>query len=133
MINADTVFIIQPIGDWNGMRINSLQRHQSLNAFFNQLDDAVCFASEVPLHRVPTTPLTLREKAVLAYYSFGYTNIKIGQLLGINQKTVSAHKVNAMKKLNFTHKGDFRRWITAMAPFFPSTEKSDARILKRAS
>ncbi|MHA7847404.1 LuxR C-terminal-related transcriptional regulator [Serratia sp. D1N4] len=115
-INADTVFMIQ--SDSGAMRENcdekmeSIQRHHSASAILSQIDAAYSPPAVRP-YVESTMVLTQREKTVLAYYSNGYTNVQIGRLLGINQKTVSAHKVKAMTKFNFKHKGDFRCWLIA--------------------
>lgn len=115
-INADTVFIIragseemEADGD-EGLK--SIQRHDCTETIINQIDAAYS-PLEIQRSMGSKTVLTKREKTVLSYYSIGYSNVQIGQLLGINQKTVSAHKVNAMTKFNFKHKGDFRRWLIA--------------------
>ncbi len=116
MISANTVFIIQPdikpIFNRYRVVMKTIQRKQSLSALLHQIDE-VHASREVVSYDAPLLLLTAREKTVLDYYSIGYSNIQIGKLLGIHQKTVSAHKTNAMNKLNFKHKGEFRRWIIA--------------------
>lgn len=114
MISAETVFIIQPedalILNRSGGTMKMLQRNQAISTFLQQINDVYLTPQRLSQNKLPLS-LTLREKDVLHYYSIGYTNIEIGELLGINQKTVSAHKIKAMNKLNFKHKGEFRRWL----------------------
>lgn len=116
MINADTIFMIQSdsgiMSAEGGENLESIPRHHSASAVLAQIDTAYV-PSAVRPYVESTMELTQREKTVLAYYSNGYTNIQIGRLLGIHQKTVSAHKVKAMTKYNFKHKGDFRCWLIA--------------------
>lgn len=114
VVGAETVFIIQPevalVLNRYGGEVKTLQRNQSISMLLNQVDDVHLLPQNLAQIRLPHS-LTAREKSVLHYYSIGYNNIKIAELLGINQKTVSAHKINAMNKLNFKHKGEFRRWL----------------------
>ncbi|MFC0227970.1 helix-turn-helix domain-containing protein [Serratia aquatilis] len=116
MINSDVVFIIQssmvPTRDVHNARVQYIQRNQSANTILSQID--MMYAQPVLQYGIESIrPLTKRETAVLSYYSRGLTNVQIGQILGINQKTVSTHKTKAMTKLNLKHKGDFRCWLVA--------------------
>jgi DNA-binding CsgD family transcriptional regulator len=114
MVSTETIFIIQPevelIVNRPGGEMKMLQYNQSISTLLQQIDAVYLTPHRLSQIR-PPLQLTLREKAVLHYYAIGYTNIEIGELLGINQKTVSAHKIKAMNKLNFKHKGEFRRWL----------------------
>ncbi|MGL5386788.1 MAG: LuxR C-terminal-related transcriptional regulator [Serratia sp. (in: enterobacteria)] len=114
MVGADTVFIIQPedtlLLNRSGGTMRMLQRNQSISAFLQQIHEVYLEPHRLAQVKQPHS-LTLREKDVLHYYSIGYSNVKIGELLGIHQKTVSTHKIKAMNKLNFKHKGEFRRWL----------------------
>lgn len=114
MIGADTVFAIQPeieliLNRYEG-EVKTLQRKQPVSTLLQQIEEVDISPHRWVQIRLPRS-LSVREKTVLHYYAIGYTNIKIGELLGIHQKTVSAHKVKAMNKLNFKHKGEFRRWL----------------------
>lgn len=113
-VRVETLFIIQPEVALNLNRsegaIKMLQRNQSISMFLQQINEVFLAPARLSQSRLPR-PLTLREKDVLHYYSIGYSNVEIGELLGIHQKTVSTHKIKAMNKLNFKHKGEFRRWL----------------------
>ncbi|MBC3378237.1 response regulator transcription factor [Serratia fonticola] len=114
MVSTEVIFIIQPdvalILNPPKKAMKILLRNQSVSTFLQQIDE-VYLTPQRSSHIRQTLSLTLRENDVLHYYSIGYTNIEIGELLGIHQKTVSAHKIKAMNKLNFKHKGEFRRWL----------------------
>jgi DNA-binding CsgD family transcriptional regulator len=114
MVSTEVIFIIQPevelILNCPEKSIKILQRNQSVSTLLQKIDEVYLAPQRFAQIRQPLS-LTLREKDVLHYYSIGYTNIEIGELLGIHQKTVSAHKIKAMNKLNFKHKGEFRRWL----------------------
>ncbi|WP_024530078.1 response regulator transcription factor [Serratia fonticola] len=116
MMGVGTIFVIQadvkPILNRHEVAVRTLQRTQSLSCLFHQIDEVYALRNEV-VYTPPHALLTEREKVVLDYYSSGYSNVEIARLLGIHQKTVSAHRINAMNKLNFKHKGEFRRWVIA--------------------
>ena len=71
---------------------------------------------DVALHDEHATPLsrtspavTEREAAVLRLTAAGHTHKEIGTMLGIAEKTVEAHKANAMRKLNLRTRADLIR------------------------
>lgn len=113
-VSTEAIFIIQPevelVLERSGGTMKMLQRNQSISKLLQQIDEIYLTPPRLSKIRLPR-PLTLREKDVLHYYSIGYSNVEIGELLGIHQKTVSTHKIKAMNKLNFKHKGEFRRWL----------------------
>lgn len=133
MVISEAIFIIQPevelISNRSGRTMKMLQSKQSISSFLQQIDEV--YLTPQRLSQISLLlSLTLREKAVLHYYSIGYTNIEIGKVLGINQKTVSGHKIKAMNKLNFKHKGEFRRWlIGADLPLDALSRKSEVKRL----
>ncbi|WP_181817491.1 LuxR family transcriptional regulator [Serratia fonticola] len=114
MVSTEVIFIIQPdvelILNRPEKAMKILLRNHSVSTLLQQIDEVYLTPQRFSQIRNPLS-LTLREKDVLHYYSIGYTNVEIGELLGIHQKTVSAHKIKAMNKLNFKHKGEFRRWL----------------------
>lgn len=54
--------------------------------------------------------LTGRESEVLRQIALGYSNIEIGEKMDISVKTVEAHKVNSLKKLNMKSRKDIIRY-----------------------
>ncbi|PVZ84695.1 hypothetical protein C9426_22130 [Serratia sp. S1B] len=77
----------------NAIPINELSRHLQ-NVIFNSPD--------IKPKSKPTTPLTYQEIKVLKYLLKGMPTLKVARALQINQKTVSAHKRAAMKKLGIS-------------------------------
>lgn len=55
--------------------------------------------------------LTRRELQILSILSRGNSHRQIAQLLGLDSKTVSAHKRNAMVKLGFSRLSDLHYWM----------------------
>ncbi len=71
---------------------------------------------DMALHDEHATPVsraslavTEREAAVLRLTAAGHTHKEIGAMLGIAEKTVEAHKANAMRKLNLRSRADLIR------------------------
>ncbi|TWI53696.1 LuxR family transcriptional regulator [Pseudomonas duriflava] len=50
--------------------------------------------------------LTFREKEALKWTAVGKTYIEVGMILGIDERTVKFHLVNAMRKLNAANKAE---------------------------
>lgn len=55
--------------------------------------------------------LTRRELQILSLLSRGNSHQQIGQLMGLDTKTVSAHKCNAMVKLGISRLSDLQYWM----------------------
>ncbi|WP_129544239.1 helix-turn-helix transcriptional regulator [Serratia sp. 1D1416] len=58
--------------------------------------------------------LTLREREILRYVARGMSGACIGRILGVSEKTVSAHKRNAMRRLNLRNNQQLYRWISVV-------------------
>ncbi|EIY1065373.1 LuxR C-terminal-related transcriptional regulator [Escherichia coli] len=119
-INSDILFVLH---DYNhpiivhNERIFFMCRRISVSDFTYILSGET-LSDKVSYKKKLKSILSKREIKVLKYYSLGYNDLQIGFLLGINIKTVSTHKINAMMKLNFTHKGAFRCWLIKNAWVF---------------
>ncbi|WP_425326544.1 response regulator transcription factor [Serratia marcescens] len=55
--------------------------------------------------------LTPREHQVLRCMSCGLTASRVAWVLKITEKTVSAHKRSAMRKLGFRRSGELYQWL----------------------
>ncbi|MBU3689193.1 MAG: response regulator transcription factor [Actinobacteria bacterium] len=60
-----------------------------------------------------TSDLSARESEVVGYFANGMRCGEIANLLKLSPKTVSAHKSNAMRKLNVSSNVDLIRWALA--------------------
>ncbi|CAI2413593.1 helix-turn-helix domain-containing protein [Serratia liquefaciens] len=52
-----------------------------------------------------------REYEVIHYLSLGLPNISISRKLNLSEKTISQHKRNAMRKLNFKRNAELHFWL----------------------
>lgn len=58
----------------------------------------------------PSDGLTDREREILQLIAEGYTNKQIAQILSISIKTVQAHRLNLMKKLDLHDRGELIKY-----------------------
>ncbi len=58
----------------------------------------------------PADGLTDREREILQLIAEGYTNKQIAQILSISIKTVQAHRLNLMKKLDLHDRGELIKY-----------------------
>ena len=70
-----------------------------------------------PIHRLPApaatataAPLTQREREVLALVAAGWTNLRVGRLLGITERTVRKHLGNVYDKLAVSGRTSAATW-----------------------
>ncbi|WP_434462190.1 helix-turn-helix domain-containing protein [Serratia plymuthica] len=67
----------------------------------------------------PTGKLfTLRERQVLRYIKKGVPPTQIGRILGINRKTVSTHKRNAMNSLKLRNNQSLHCWLNTLGSMY---------------
>lgn len=59
---------------------------------------------------VTAAPLTLREREVLALVAAGWTNLRVGRLLGITERTVRKHLGNVYDKLGVSGRTSAATW-----------------------
>jgi DNA-binding CsgD family transcriptional regulator len=93
-----------------------LFRHQTLQAIEHLLDKVLLSLQEVEPRRLSrqchcTSALTHREMEVLQYLVTGMCTCDITCLLGISDKTIIAHKRNAMRKLHIRNNQELHRWM----------------------
>lgn len=87
-----------------------IYRDQSVKEITTQVasfldDDRVMLNSFCPVR------LSQRELEVIRYFSEGYHPSEVALTLGINIKTVSAHKRNAMKKMGISRNNELYHWL----------------------
>ncbi|MFL4422392.1 LuxR C-terminal-related transcriptional regulator [Serratia marcescens] len=93
---------------------NILYRHQSEGIAFQLMENILSkqLMQRTPVKAQPNqTSFTQREREVLHLIKQGKTLTCMSACLGINVKTISAHKRNAMKKLNFKRNQELFHWL----------------------
>lgn len=70
-----------------------------------------CSGKNLPVVNNLNEKLTRREKEILSLISRGYSNNEISGQLSISNKTVSAHKCRAMRKLGIARKTELYHWL----------------------
>ncbi|CAI1839123.1 two component system sensor kinase SsrB [Serratia quinivorans] len=96
---------------------NILYRNQSVNHVLQRIEDALSSQESSSKKILPASeyfiyePLTSREHEVLFHLKKGKTPTGAAISMGINVKTISAHKRAAMKKLNFRRTCELFHWM----------------------
>lgn len=96
---------------------NILYRNQSVNHVLQRIEDALSSQESSSKKILPASedfiyePLTSREHEVLFHLKQGKTPTGAAISMGINVKTISAHKRAAMKKLNFRRTCELFHWM----------------------
>ncbi len=96
---------------------NILYRHQSVTTVLQHIADSLRSSQPTPektrqdAKLTQHEPLTLREQEVLHHLKLGKTPACVASFLGIKEKTISAHKRAAMKKLNFKRTNELFHWM----------------------
>jgi len=67
--------------------------------------------SPLPFPRTPGANLTEREMHILEMVSQGWTNQKIGESLGVTERTVRSHIRNIYDKLHLTNRAEAIAWM----------------------
>ncbi|MFI8415328.1 response regulator transcription factor [Serratia sp. NPDC078593] len=94
-----------------------ISRSQSLESLLYLLDQALLIQekmgtpSEPDTHTVNPPILTRREYQVMRHLLTGMNNHAIGLQLNMSEKTVSAHKRAAMRKLNISQNIELNYWL----------------------
>lgn len=94
--------------------------HQHIDDVISQVKQAMSSPPR-PHCRRTVEPLTSREWQILDYFTRGVVNHQIARRLHLSEKTVSGHKIQAMKKLNITHNVALHRWCQENIHLFTST------------
>lgn len=58
----------------------------------------------------PVEPLSERERDVVRLVALGHTNVEVGELLGIAQRTVEAHRTHILRKLDIRSRAELVRY-----------------------
>lgn len=124
------VFMIKNQNDRGNMPVNSHCCEDAVLFDHQPMDDVITRVKQVitspPRYhgRCTTDALTPREWQILDYITHGIVNHQIARYLHISQKTVSRHKIEAMRKLNVTHNAALYRWCQENAHLFTSQEQT---------
>lgn len=90
---------------------NIMFKHDTPAQFISILEKTMSSA----VSRVPCSfcrrKLTRREKEVLSKLSDGFTSSEISKCIGLNVKSVSQHKRNAMRKLSLRNTRELLNWL----------------------
>ena len=70
-------------------------------------------------HAATAAPLTQREREVLALVAAGWTNVRVGRLLGITERTVRKHLGNVYDKLAVSGRTSAATWWVSHNPVGP--------------
>ncbi|OAT33516.1 signal transduction response regulator [Buttiauxella ferragutiae ATCC 51602] len=100
--------------------ISVFYRHQRFSHLSSLLDLAIKIDSESPAEirsedKGSLSLLTPRQREVMGYVSEGLTLREISAHLHINPRTVSQHKIGAMRKLQLNRTADLHNWLLCNA------------------
>ncbi|BEO54286.1 hypothetical protein SMQE21_42260 [Serratia marcescens] len=88
--------------------VSTILQHIEINGFLKPFStQKTLLTSGLPIHE----PLTPREYEVLFHLKQGKTPACAAICIGVNEKTISAHKRAAMRKLNFRRTNELFHWM----------------------
>ncbi|MGO4745809.1 helix-turn-helix domain-containing protein [Serratia quinivorans] len=124
-IHCPLVFLIDdvrvtssPVSTASRKKFTHISRKKSVEALFETID-RVIFTKVIQNKRnrynvdnaSRFAQFSSREYEVIHYLSLGLPNISISRKLKISEKTISQHKRNAMRKLNFKRNAELHFWL----------------------
>ncbi|HEJ8024887.1 TPA: response regulator transcription factor [Serratia liquefaciens] len=100
------------------MKFTYISRNKSVEALFEAIE-RVIFSKIIQNKRNRCSfnnasrlaKFSTREYEVIHYLSLGLPNISISRKLNLSEKTISQHKRNAMRKLNFKRNAELHFWL----------------------